>query len=309
MTTRRSFLIRAAALGLVGAAVWRFRDRVLWPDPAVAFEGGSGSGWLPLAAGPHRVVVVLARIGDRTVSALIDSGAQSSVIDALFAEQAGLKPSGMVPVVAMGVSGEPKLGRSVELPLQLGGMNVTRLRAAVLDLGGIASASGLGFQLIVGQDVLGQVVADFDFPRRRVAFHAREGYVLPAGASASPARRKGRELVAPVLIEGAPLEVVVDTGASGALALSSSVAEKLGLLTGRPVGSATSISFGGLSQNRLVRVSSLSFSGRDYPDVAVNIYPTATGGLIPDGLLGVGMLERHRLIMDYGLGKLHLAPG
>ena len=90
---------------------------------------------------------------------------------------------------------------------------------------------------------------------------------------------------------------------------SSTVAEKLGLLTDRPVRTAPSISFGGLSQNRLVRVSSLSFSGRDYPDVAVNIYPTAAGGLIPDGLLGVEMLERSRLIMDHGLGRLYLVGG
>jgi predicted aspartyl protease len=310
VTTRRSFLVKAAALGLVGAAVWRLRDRVLWPDPAVAFEGGaSHSGWLPLASGPHRVVVVLARIGGQTVAALIDSGAQSSVIDAGFADRLGLKASGAIPVVALGVSGEPQLGRSVELSLQLGVMAVRRLRAAVLDLGGIAAASGLGFRLIVGQDLLGQVVADFDFPRRRVAFHARDGYALPAGAQPSPARRKGRELVAPVLIEGAPLEVVVDTGASGALALSSTAAEKLGLLSGRPVGTAASIGFGGLSQNRLVRVASLSFAGRDYRDVAVNIYPPAAGGLVPDGLLGVEMLERHRLIMDHGAGRLYLASG
>jgi predicted aspartyl protease len=308
VTTRRSFLIKAATLGLVGAAVWRLRDRLLWPDPAAEFPAGGSSGWLPLASGPHRVLVVLAQVNGETATALIDSGAQSSVIDAAFADRLGLNSSGLVPVVALGVSGEPQLGRTVTLSLELGRMALKGLRAAVLDLGGLAAASGLGFNLIVGQDVLRQAVADLDFPRRRIAFHKRDGYVLPAGAEASPARRRGRELVVPVKVEGAPMEVVLDTGASGALSLSAAVAEKLGLLMGRPVGSAVSLSFGGVSQNRLVRVSSLSFAGRDYPNVAVNIYPPAAGGLVPDGLLGVEMLERHRVILDHEAGRLHLIP-
>ena len=300
-------LFKAGALALTGAGLGWWRDRILWPDPKVQFaDGAVSSGWRPFSSRTHRVVIVDAVVNGAPVRALVDSGAQSSVIDAALAQRLGLKTGATVPVVALGVSGEPQLGRTAVFEVQLGALSFRGLRAAVLDLGGISSASGLPFSLILGQDVLRQVVADFDFPRQRLSFHRPDAYVLPESAMASPARRKGRELVVPVMVEGAPLEVALDTGASGSLSLSSDVAEGLGLLAGRPIGWGRSISFGGVSRNRVVAARTLSFAGRDYRDVPVDIYPAQAGGLIPEGLLGVEMLERYRVIIDHGRGRLHL---
>lgn len=307
---RRSFLVQAATLVAAAGAAWWLRDNVVWPPPRPAFAGGApSSGWLAFEATEPRIVIVNVLVNGTPARALLDSGAQSSVVDRGLAARLGLPVSAMAPVLAYGVSGAPQIGRSAALDLQAGALRLSGLRAAMLDLAPIASASGRPFDLIIGQDVLRTVIADVDFPRGRLAFHDARVRALPPGALASPARTEGRDLLVPITVEARPLEVVLDTGASGALALSPASAQALGLLDGRRVTSAPSITFGGLSQDRVVRARTLTFAGVEVADVRVHVYSPAQGARVPAGLLGVEVLERFRVILDLGRGRLHLVPG
>jgi predicted aspartyl protease len=310
LINRRSFLTQAALLVAAGGAAWWVRDNVIWPAPKPVFGGdGASSGWLPFDADEPRIAIVDVLVNGTPARALLDSGAQSSVVDRGLAERLALPVSVVAPVLAFGVSGGPQVGRSAALDLQVGALRLQGLRAAQLELAPIAAASGRPFDLIIGQDVLRVVIADVDFPGGRLAFHDPDLFTLPAGAIASPARTEGRELLVPITIESRPLEAVLDTGASGALALSPTSAEAVGLFDGRRVGWAPSITFGGLSQDRVVRAGALGFAGAEFTDVRVHIYSPAQGARIPAGLLGVEVLEGFRVILDLGRGRLHLVPG
>jgi predicted aspartyl protease len=307
LISRRSLLSQFGLLAIGGAAAWWLRDNVLWPSPRVVLaDGQDGSGWLPFSHREQGVVIVEALVNGAPVQVLVDSGAQTSVIDRGLAQRMQLPTAVAGPVVlAYGVSGGPQLGRAASIDLQLGAVSLQGLRAAVLDLAPISGASGRDFSLILGQDVLHALVADFDFPASRLAFHAPETYRLPDGAAPASARVRGREMLVPVTVETVSLEVVLDTGASAALALSSETAEAAGLLTGRRVGYAPSITFGGLSHDRVVRVKSFAFAGRSYGEVPVHIYEPS-GARVPSGLLGVEALRPFRVILDTGRDRLHL---
>jgi predicted aspartyl protease len=310
LINRRSFLTQAGILVAAGGAAWWLRDNVVWPAPKASFAGDAAwSGWLAFAADEPRIVIVDVVVNGVRARALLDSGAQSSVVDRGLAQRLALPVSAIAPVLAFGVSGAPQIGRSAAMDLQAGALRLHGLRAAMLDLAPIAAASGRPFDMIIGQDVLRTVVADVDFPNGRLAFHDPERHVLPPGALASPARTEGRELLVPITVESARLEVVLDTGASGALALSPEAARTAGLLDGRPVRSAPSITFGGLSQDRVVRARTLGFAGAEHTGVRVHIYSPAQGARVPTGLLGVEVLEGFRTIIDLGRGRLHLLPG
>jgi predicted aspartyl protease len=308
LISRRSLLSQAGLIAAVGAAAWWARDHVLWPAPRLALApGAAGSGWLAFQLAEQGVPIVDVRIAGQPFRALVDSGAQSSVIDRGLAMRLGLPTAIAGPViVAYGVSGGPQLGRAATLDVGLGALTLQGLRAALFDLSGIATASGRLFSLILGQDVLRTLVGDFDFPGQRLAFQPAATYALPTGARPVPAELKGRELRVPVTVEGAPLQVVVDTGASAHLSLSTETAEAAGLFDGRPTGWVPSVTFGGSGADRLVTVREFAFAGRTWRDIPVHVFDPS-GGRVPSGLLGVGALEDDRVVVDLAAGRLHLA--
>lgn len=307
MRSRRSILGQLGSLALVGGAAFLLRDQILWRRPEPQFAGGTGSsGWLPFAGRRGPAVTVDATVNGRPVRALVDSGAQYSVIDAAFAAHLGLPGAFAAPMIAYGVGGKPQLGRGVSLDVAVGDLALPALRAAVLDLGPISGGVGLSVPFVLGQDLLSEVLADIDFPGRRIRFVQPEAYETPPGAFAVPARRKGRALLAQVRVEGAPLEPVLDTGASSALVLAHDVAEEAGLLSGREVRPARSMVLGGVASGRMVTVSTLAFGGEVLRDVPVHIYQRQPMPGFPSGLLGVGALRRFRAVLDHGRGELHL---
>jgi len=308
--SRRSFLTQAGILAIGVGGVWWLRDNVIWPEVQPEFAAGGGSsGWIAFSDTRPRIVIIDAVVNGAPVKALLDSGAQSSVIDRGLVAELGLQMSGITPVLAFGVSGGPQIGRSTMIDVSVGDLVLPRLRAAALELAPIAAASQRPFSLILGQDVLRGVIADIDFPRGQIAFHDPSDHALPDGAASTPARMGRRDMLVPIMVEGSELEVILDTGASGALALSPDLAETAGLLDGRPARRARSITFGGVSQDRMVRAESLTFADTDYRNVSVHIFNPARGVRIPPGLLGVEVLERFRVIIDLGGGRLHLVPG
>lgn len=307
LASRRSFLIQAGLLGLGGATLWLLRERLVFPQPTIATAGGEpDSGWLPFASRDQPVVTVEARIGGVEVRALIDSGAQHSVLDRAFAER--LDPSGGVsaPVVAYGVGGQPQMGRTAAVDVDLGALSLRGLRAVVLELGPISALASLGAPLVIGQDVLSALIADIDFPERRILFSRPDAHDLPGGAEKAPVRAQGRALAAQVTVEDAALEVIVDTGASAALSLASDVARAAGLLDGRPEHPGQAIVLGGVAPGRIVRAERFEFAGRVREDVPVHIFEPQRLPGFPKGLLGYDALRRYRAIFNHRAGTLHL---
>lgn len=306
LISRRAFVSQLTGLGVAAGGAWLLRDQILWRAPQ-ARVANAGTAWIDFASRRLSAVTVPARIKGLTVEALVDSGAEYSVIDATLARWLGLGGDLLsVPMIAYGVGGRAQMGRAVTLDARIGGLSLKRLRAAALDLGPVAAMTGLAVPLVLGQDVLSTVIADIDFPRRRLRFAARDGYLPPASAASTPVRRKGRALLVPVKVEGASLEVVLDTGASAALVLADNVAEAAGLLSARPVRTAQSLVLGGAMQGRAVTAQRMRFAGEVFENVDVHVFDAPRLPVVPQGLLGYGALQRFRAILDHGGARLHL---
>lgn len=307
--TRRTLLRQLALLGVGVGAAWWLRERYLFPKPVVSFaDGGTATPWMLL---PDRggLVELTAEIGGQPLPVVVDSGAQFSAIDRALAAQLGLKEA-PIPLLAFGVSGAPSVTHTVSLDLSIGPLRLSGVRAATLELLTLSGVARRPFAMLIGRDVLRALVADIDWPLGRVRFVRPEAFVPPRGATVAPVTSRGGALMTPIRVEGsAPVEVMVDTGATSDLALSQKTAEQLGLLAGRPISTGRSISLGGLSQDRVVRAAFVEFAGRRYPDVEVQIFRPTEPAPLPAGLLGVGLLKRYRVALDLGAGVLWLTPG
>ncbi len=308
MITRRALLSRLGLLGAAGAGAWLLRQHIWQPAVSVTYSpGAAGSGWLPLADYPG-VVAVEAEIAGRMAWVLVDSGAQASVIDRAFARELGLETALSLPMIAFGVNGAPQAGRSVGAPLRLGELTAPGLRALELDLGGLPRFDGRAIRMIVGRDLLRSAVLDIDFSERRLAFRPTAPG-LPSDAVHVPVKRVRQALHVDVEVEGVLVEVLVDTGASAGLALGAPAAQRAGLLApGREARWTQSVSFGGVSRDRQVTAHAVRFAGRTIRDLPVQVFTSSRPDLLPGGLLGVGLLERFRVVLDIAGGRLDLIP-
>ncbi len=307
MTTRRGFLVRFGLLATAGGALFMVRDRLAWPPVEPRFANGRDTPWqaLPEQGGLIEIPVT---VNGTPVRAVVDSGAQFSAIDRALAQSLDLPRTLAAPILAYGVSGGPSLSHTVTLDLSVPGLAVPRLRAAALDLAAISAATGRDFQLLIGRDVLRHLVVEADFPRDRARFLARHAYRPPRDAILLPLRTRGGAPMLPVTVENAPpQEVLVDTGASGVLALSAAAATQAGLLApGRPVETAHSVSLGGLSLDRRVTASTLRVGGLTLRETDVQIYRPAANAPAPSGLLGTGLFRQFRMGLDLGGERLVL---
>jgi len=307
---RRTFLRRLAILGAGAAGYLIVRQQLVWPTPEIVLAQGRSSGWLatPKAGG---LIALPARIGEAHVQAVVDSGAQYSAIDTGLAERLRLPAATPLPMIAFGVSGDPSVTRAVRLDASLGpgrgALAINGLRAATLDLRPLSGLTRQPFSLLLGRDFLRAVVIQADFPGRRVAFFTPQGWSPPADATPVPIRLEAGGPMAPVRIEDAPpIEVMVDTGATGALALSEASARTAGLFDGRPMRVGQSVTLGGVSQDGMVRARRMEFAGHTLFDLDVQVYRPAANAPVPDGLLGLGVLDRFHIALDLPGARLFL---
>ncbi|HEX6858892.1 MAG TPA: retropepsin-like aspartic protease [Caulobacteraceae bacterium] len=304
MISRRSFLAQAVLLAGGVGAVWCFRDKILWSAPQPKFAPNGSSGWLPFA-GREPLPTMKVTLEGREVTALLDSGAQYSVIDRKVADEMAL-PSTFAPLVAVGVGGQAQLGRGATVNVQVGDLALSGLKAGILELGPVATAEGLSAPLILGQDVLAQVVADIDFPNRRLMLASPDRHIAPEGAVAAPVKRAGRALTAQVWAGSTSVDAVIDTGATVVLALAKDVAEAAGLLAGQTAREGTSVVLGGALKGQIIRLEAVAFAGSVFTDVDVMLFPPQRIPGFPRALIGTGALRRFRTILDHKNGELHL---
>lgn len=302
---RRGFLVRLGLVAAAGAGAWWLRDNVIWAGPRLSLPAGADTtGWLPWARPGLASPTVEATVNGRPVIALVDSGAQYSVIDRALFEDLGQTRTFDVPLVAYGVGGGAQSGRGATLDVQVGPLGLGALRAAVLDLGPLARAEGIGSPLILGQDVLRALTLDLDPPERRLAFIRPEAYRPAPDMIALEVRLERGALATEVSVEGAALTAVVDTGASALLSLSLEAATQAGLLDGRPERSGESLVLGGAIPARIVRARTLTLGDRLYRDAEVAIYGDAPLPGYPRALLGMAAFRDRRLGLDLKAGRL-----
>ncbi|QFU33098.1 aspartyl protease family protein [Brevundimonas sp. Bb-A] len=297
---RRDLLIR---LGLVAGGVagaWWLRDHVLWRQPKAVFGVDGSSGWLGYAQPRAATPTVEVLLNGAPVRALVDSGAQYSVVDRALVDRLGLGEGLPLPMVAYGVGGGAQMGRAATLDVQIGGLRLDGLRTAILNLGPLAGEQGLGAPLIIGQDVLSQVVLELDTGRRRMRFLPRDGWTPGRDLAPIAVRRAGRALETTITVEGATVTAVVDTGASAVLALTRETAQAAGLLDGRPRTAGQSIVLGGVVGAETVVVRTLTIGDALYRRAEVAVYDNVAVPGFPDALVGMAAFEDRRLVLDLG---------
>ncbi|HRD29839.1 MAG TPA: aspartyl protease family protein, partial [Caulobacter sp.] len=256
-------------------------------------------------------IYIPATVAGRTTHVLLDSGAETTVLDSRFAEAAGIKVSGVVTAVGTGGRQEAQLASGVTI--RIGEVALRDLTVALVDLSAIEQMIGRPIPVILGKEVLNALTVDLDFQGKTIAFEDPARFTPPAGAVEVPVTSANGIRSVPVSIEGGPpIQVDFDLGNGSAFLAYSAWWKPAGTLSdGRPVSQTLSGAIGGLKTRSIASLRAVTFAGvtfRNVPTVFFDDDGQSAESNRTFGNVGMPILSRFRLTTDYSRDRLFLTP-
>lgn len=287
-------ILSAATAMLLGLAAFVFAGPGFSQTPA------------PVPFKMHRSKIMFdAIVEGRKASALLDSGADFSVVDSTFAAAAGLKGGKAVAIAATSGNISTQIVPAVRLEIP-GALKATMPMLSA-DLSQASRLIGRPIDIIVGGDVMRKNALSLSFSRNR--FDLVPTGAQPAGYTAIALTRVNQTVLVPVMIGGRTLRAQIDFGSGSDLRISPEAwaqARPPGVRVTSTVSGAVN---GRLTTERKARIPELHI-GRfveQQADIRIAPMPRHLVGHA-DALLGLGVLARYDLLLDIPAGALWLRP-
>ncbi|MFY9530456.1 MAG: pepsin/retropepsin-like aspartic protease family protein [Candidatus Acidiferrales bacterium] len=181
---------------------------------------------------------------------VIDTGTDPSIVDEKAARLLGMR--GMTGKLAM-LNGSVVVEQSVVPDVSLGPVRVESLPVIIRDLSFLDKALGEHVDAVIGLDVLAHSSFRIDYRSREIVF----GRVTPTGA-AVPFESSPPFVTVDMRVDGTPVRLLVDTGASALMLFASHMGGQVNTSPLRPSDKATSIAGDFMLRGFVVRHASLS---------------------------------------------------
>jgi hypothetical protein len=265
------------------------------PVQSAVFKPGTmSSGWIDFVHFTNLGIYVPVKINGHDAMVWLWGG--PSMIDATFATSIGLQA-------------DPQAASVNGVTVQIGDLALENATAKPDDLQAQAYAKIIGAPLVfrLGEEAFDQVAVDIDFANHRVAFLDPKSLIKPNDAIEIPIVEKEGERVVPLSVDGGtPALFEFELGnMNGPLMVTPSFAQAHRLLDGHP----TSQRLSGPFTETVVSIGQLAFAGVNFPQTPIAIIPDSqlppasiTGGV------GLPLLEKFRLIVDYSHSRIYAIP-
>lgn len=247
----------------------------------------------PLELFNNRLFLPATVNGERTV-ALLDSGAEMTVLDDDFARRLGLATEGNA--VGRGTGAQTVEATFAEhLRVEAAGVSLEQ-RAAVIDLGEVSQRLvGRNVELILGREIFDNARLRIDIDGGTIDTRAEPG----EGAVRLPVTTRRGIPTVPVSVEGhGPVQADFDLGNGSGVIVGRAYAERIGLTAPeRIVGRRSGGGIGGPVERDQVILRSLIVAGREFRDVPAGI--DANEGAA-DLNIGTSVLRHFVITADFG---------
>lgn len=236
---------------------------------------------------------VPATVNEAPVTALLDSGAEMTVLDDDFAKRLGLMLEGKSVIKGSGGSQAARFARDVSV--SAAGVVLPAGPAVVIDLDGISRLAGRPVNVIVGREFFDSGRIRIDFGSGEVTSIARDE--APAGEMFPLTTGKGIETF-PVSVEGQPpVQADFDLGNGSEVLVGRAYAERIGLAApDRVIGRKSGGGIGGTIDRDVVVLKTLRIGRVIFDNVVATIDPTPNAA---DLNIGTRILRHFRLTIDY----------
>lgn len=294
----------AGAAGLVGAAAVGAQQFV--PPPVDAHFAPNPQ---PMAFDLFRGnrIFFEGTVNGHPAQFMLDSGAAMSVVDRGFADRIGLQGTATADARGTGGSVAAKIASGVTI--SAGPLTLRNANALLLDFKAISQAIGKRIDVVLGRDAFDAGIVDIDFATHRIRFMPAEKFVAPTGAIPVPMTAVHGVRRIPVSIgDRAPIMADLDLGHGGALMVSAPAWQGDQALSAMRYGHGRAGGVGGFSERRLVTLPSVTVGGVRFDNVPAAFNTVASDLPVTGANIGLDMLQRFHLSIDYGHGTLYLTP-
>lgn len=236
------------------------------------------------------------------VSALLDSAAEATVLDAAFAEAVGLK--GGAAATAKGSGGEVDMRLAQGVAISVAGIELRDLTVAIVDLSEVSVRLVKSpLPVILGREIFDAQRLSLDYLSGRLCRVSRDA--APKGEKFALESARGLESFE-VRVEGAQARADFDTGNGSALLLGEDFARAHGFLDdGREVRESRGGGIGGEILRKEIVVRSVSFGGRIFKDVSAALDPLDNAS---PANVGTPLLKEFLITVDYRDRAIWLDP-
>ena len=267
------------------------------PSPTLNNDAGRGNVTVPFVLLRGYLIVIEADVGSLGGRRLIvDTGTTSTVLDRSVARQLGL--GGRESRLTL-LNGDERVKTSILSGLTLGPITARSLPVFVADLSFFTRELGTRIDGIVGLDVLRASSFTIDYGAREIIFGP-----VQSSPAAVPFESGPPLVTVTMKIEGRPLRLLVDTGASGLLLFPGDQrwAERAAI-----VGEHASTTISGSFTREEVELSDMQLGGLRMPSHTAYVV-WARKETTPDfqGLMGTGAMGLKEVAFDFEHNRLEV---
>ncbi|MBB6270526.1 FKBP-type peptidyl-prolyl cis-trans isomerase [Pedobacter cryoconitis] len=267
--------------------------------------------------GTHLFIKVQVNQND-SLNFVFDSGATGMTIDSLAAEHAGIsKNNGQVASIA-GSGGVQNYVMALHQNIKLGDVELKNIDMVLINFASLSTSTGSKIEGIIGYEVLNKYVTKLDFDHKKILLYDQIKAVDTTGYTGIPFEFNRGVLIPrfPISITLANEEtftgrVMFDTGSIFTLIVSPPFSKfhdfnsKLGETT---TNMSRGLSF--TTQDQLAGIKSMSFNGFSFGEMPIRL--TINDKAEPKdgylGILGIEVIKRFNVILDYANKKIYLKP-
>ncbi|MCA1826426.1 MAG: aspartyl protease family protein [Myxococcales bacterium] len=256
--------------------------------------------------------------GKGPVALLVDTGANSLILDKARADQLDLRGEGKLKVYGSG-SGSLD-SRIIPLPtIDLGPLHMPVESARIAALTALSHREGRPMEGIFGFETIGHFVTEFDYAGGMLRLHDAATFRPPADAVELPFYFNDTKPIVRGEIElgdgrRLPLDIQVDTGSRSALDFTASFVRQNRLLEGKGPFLRAPLGFGigGQTKEALGRVVAVHLGSVAVGNVLCGFSEDELGSMAGgdefDANLGSGLMKQLTVWVDYPRQRMLIAP-
>jgi predicted aspartyl protease len=247
---------------------------------------------------PTGAILFRAKIADREVWAMLDTGASYSLMDIELARAAGLTIGSEEKPIKTS-RGEMMMRRVSDVSILIPGQFEARYSPlAAVDMSAVSAVIGRKIEFVLGPDFLSAMVLAVDPSKRTFQLAPSGAFKAPPGSKTITLQNGKIE----VTIGNEKALVKIDTGYNGQLNLTPTAWERI---VPKDAATGTAIHTGAEGRSyakKAVLLPEIEIGSIRMTDVLVSEWPDRP----EDGVLGTGLLGKFRFALDIKMGMLWL---